>query len=132
MATSSNTIKTRIQLKSDTEANWRKSVLKTDNPNGEKNSGTSFVPLLGELIVFSADSTHPFSRLKIGDGSSNVLNLPFIDAGTLDGSKMIRISSETAVASIVEDWRVGSMPTFTNIDGILKIKNGVAPSLTYT
>ena len=85
MATSTNTIKTRVQLKSDTEANWKKSVLTTDHPDGQKTSGTSFVPLLGELIVFTADDAHPFSRLKVGNGSSNVLALPFIDAGTLNG-----------------------------------------------
>ena len=37
------------------------------------------------MIVFNADSTHPFSRLKVGDGNTNVLNLDFIDAGTLNG-----------------------------------------------
>ena len=85
MATNTNTIKTRVQLKSDTEANWKKSVLSTDHIDGEKTSGTSFVPLLGELIVFTSDDTHPFSRLKVGNGEQNVLALPFIDAGTLNG-----------------------------------------------
>ena len=77
MATSTNTIKTRIQLKSDTEANWNKA--------GPKEGSDGFVPLLGELIVYTADSTHPFSRLKIGDGNTNVVSLPFIDAGTING-----------------------------------------------
>jgi len=73
MATSSNTIKTRIQLKSDTEANWNKA--------GPKEGSSGFIPLLGELIVYTEDDTHPFSRLKIGDGSSDVVSLPFINAG---------------------------------------------------
>jgi len=77
MAVSNNTIKTRIQLKSDTEANWNKAGPK-DNSNG-------FVPLSGELIIYSADAAHPFSRLKVGDGVTNVVNLPFIDSGTLNG-----------------------------------------------
>jgi len=93
MATANNTIKTRIQLKSDTEANWRKSVLISDG--GEKSSGTSFVPLLGELIVYTADTTHPFSRLKIGDGSTNVVSLPFVDAGTLNGEEVEIIKRNT-------------------------------------
>ena len=83
---SNNTIKTRIQLKSDTEENWKKSVLESDG--GLKVTGTSFVPLLGELIVYTADDTHPFSRLKIGDGNTNVVRLPFIDAGTIDGNDL--------------------------------------------
>ena len=88
MATANNTIKTRIQLKSDTEENWKRSVLTTDHPLGLKVSGTSFVPLLGELIVFTADETHPFCRLKVGDGVTNVVSLPFIDAGTINGDEV--------------------------------------------
>ena len=79
MASSNNTIKTRIQLKSDTEANWNKA--------GPKDGSNGFVPLLGELIVYIPDATHPFSRLKIGDGTTNVVNLPFIDSGTLNGNE---------------------------------------------
>lgn len=70
----SNTIKTRIQLKNDTEANWDRAI--------------NFVPREGEVITYSADDTHPFSRLKVGDGSTTVFNLPFIDASTLEGKKL--------------------------------------------
>ena len=69
-----NTIKTRIQLKNDTEAHW--------------DLATNFVPKHGEVIIYSADDTHPFSRLKVGDGNTTVVNLPFIDAATLNGMKM--------------------------------------------
>lgn len=79
MATANNTIKTRIQLKSDTEANWNKA--------GPKEGSNGFVPLSGELIVYTPDATHPFSRLKVGDGSTNIVNLPFIDSGTLNGEE---------------------------------------------
>lgn len=65
------TIKTRIQLKNDTEDNWNRQV--------------NFIPLKGEIIIYSADVSHPFSRLKIGDGNTTVVALPFIDAGTLNG-----------------------------------------------
>lgn len=67
-------IKERIQLKNDTEANWDKAK--------------NFVPLKGEIIIYSADDTHPFSRLKVGDGNTTVNNLSFIDAATLNGIKM--------------------------------------------
>lgn len=93
MATSTNTIKTRVQLKSDTEDNWKKSVLIAEG--GTKTSGTSFVPLLGELIVYIADDAHPFSRLKIGNGTTNVVNLPFIDAGTINGELLPESQVET-------------------------------------
>lgn len=63
-------IKTRIQLKNDTEAHWL--------------LATNFVPLQGEVIIYSADDTHPFSRLKVGDGTTTVNNLPFIDSETVN------------------------------------------------
>ena len=86
MATSNNTIKTRIRLKSDTEANWNKA--------GPRDGSAGFVPLAGELIVYSADATHPFSRLKVGDGTTNVVNLPFIDSGTLNGNETEIVKKE--------------------------------------
>ena len=66
-----NTIKTRIQLKNDTEEHW--------------SLATNFIPKEGEVIIYSADDTHPFSRLKVGDGTTNVVDLPFIDSVTLNG-----------------------------------------------
>ena len=87
MATSTNTIKTRVQLKSDTEANWNKA--------GPKNGSNGFIPLLGELIVYTADEAHHFSRLKVGDGSTNIINLPFIDAGTIEGETLPPQSVQT-------------------------------------
>ena len=77
------TVNTRIQLKSDTEANWLKA--------GPKEGSTGFVPLKGELIIYSADGAHPFSRLKVGDGEHNVTALPFIDAGTVGGQVLSQV-----------------------------------------
>lgn len=60
------TIKTRIQLKNDTEANWRRAL--------------HFSPMRGEIIIYSPDDSHPFSRLKVGDGTTNVNDLPFVES----------------------------------------------------
>ena len=90
-----NTIKTRIQLKNDTEANWNSSVLSTDSTYGTKESGTSFIPLKGEVIVYSAEKNTdtlpagrstplPFSRFKVGDGVTNVADLPFSGAANAE------------------------------------------------
>ena len=87
MATNTNTLKTRIQLKSDTEANWNKA--------GPKDGSNGFVPLSGELIVYTADATHPFCRLKIGDGVTNVIALPFIDSGTINGEEVEIVKKNT-------------------------------------
>ena len=66
MATNSiNSIKTRIIHKHDTEANWEKAE--------------NFIPLQGEIIIYDKDDTHPYERIKIGDGSTKVNALPFIE-----------------------------------------------------
>lgn len=64
-----DTVKARIRLKSDTEANWNKAL--------------NFIPLKGEVIVYSTDESHPFSRLKVGDGMTPVVDLPFIGAQSM-------------------------------------------------
>ena len=91
-----NTIKTRIQLKCDTEANWNKSVLVSEG-GVEKTTGTSFIPREGEVIIYKADDTHPFSRLKVGDGVTNVVRLPFIGAANINGQSIeVATTSEWA------------------------------------
>lgn len=59
------TLKTRVVLKHDTEANW--------------NKATTFIPLKGEVIIYDPDSTHTYSRQKIGDGVKTVVALPFFE-----------------------------------------------------
>ena len=59
-----NTVKARIQLKCDTEENWNKAI--------------HFIPLKGEIIIYSADDSHPFPRLKTGDGITSIIDLPLL------------------------------------------------------
>lgn len=72
-------LKARIVHKHDTEANW--------------NKATNFIPKESEFIVYDKDDTHNYFRLKIGDGVTDVINLPFYGGslehildGTADGS----------------------------------------------
>lgn len=58
----------RMQQKHDIEANWLKAV--------------NFAPLDGELIVYDKDGNYSYNRIKIGDGKTNVNDLPFIDEET--------------------------------------------------
>lgn len=62
------TVKTRIQHKRETAANWT--------------SATSFKPMDGELIVYKPDTTGSPAMLKVGDGSTVAKDLPFIKAGS--------------------------------------------------
>lgn len=68
---SNNFINSRVQLKMDTEANWT--------------THASFVPFAGEVVIYSADSTHAYPRLKVGNGVNTIATLPFIDANTVGG-----------------------------------------------
>lgn len=61
------TIKTRIQSKHETEANW--------------NQATNFVPLKGEIIIYDPDTTYDYPRIKVGDGKTNVISLKFVTEG---------------------------------------------------
>lgn len=59
-----NTLRTRLVNKHDIEANWLKA--------------TNFTPLQGELIVYDVDENYNYERIKMGDGITNVNELPFI------------------------------------------------------
>lgn len=53
----------RVQHKHDVEANWLKAV--------------NFRPKAGELIIYDPDTDHPAVRIKIGNGTDLVSDLPF-------------------------------------------------------
>ena len=53
----------RTIQKHDSEANWEKA--------------TNFIPKAGEIIIYDTDETHYYCRIKIGDGSTLINNLPF-------------------------------------------------------
>lgn len=58
-------IKTKIIFKHETEENWKKS---------------SYVPEQGEQVFVDFDDTHPYQRVKRGDGIHKVCELPDIEA----------------------------------------------------
>lgn len=58
----STILKTRIQMKNDTAANWDKA--------------TNFIPLKGELIIYTDTN-----QMKIGDGTNLLADLPFMGGG---------------------------------------------------
>lgn len=61
---SEKTIKSRIIHKHDIESNWL--------------LATNFTPKQGEIIVYDVDENYTYERIKVGDGSTNVNELPFI------------------------------------------------------
>ena len=58
-------IQTRIKHKHDTADNW---ALLTD-----------FAPYEGEIIVYDPDSSVSYARFKVGDGSTLLQNLEFVN-----------------------------------------------------
>lgn len=58
------TLNTRIKHKHDSTENWAKA--------------TNFKPLLGEIIIYDADTNNLFPRIKIGDGNTFINDLPFV------------------------------------------------------
>ena len=38
----------------------------------------NYIPKQGEIIVYDVDNNYNYERMKIGDGATNVTNLPFI------------------------------------------------------
>lgn len=64
------TLKARVINKHEREADW--------------SAATGFTPWLGEVIVYDPDDNHSYSRLKIGDGVTNVNELPFINENKVD------------------------------------------------
>ena len=82
-------VKTRIQNKRNTEADWLDQA--------------SFIPLAGELIIYEADSTHTYARFKIGDGRTAVNDLPFADKTFSLGANQVTGLAQVAYSGNYRD-----------------------------
>ena len=56
-------IPSRVKHLHDTEAKW--------------NDKKDFIPKSGEMIIYDEDNTHAYKRIKLGDGTTLLQNLPF-------------------------------------------------------
>ena len=72
-------IPSRIQHKHDIESNWNKAI--------------NFIPKDGELIIYDADDIYTYPRIKVGDGVTNINNLPFIDINKPNKNEVILTSN---------------------------------------
>ena len=77
------TINTVVIFKNKTQEEWGKI--------------TTFIPQEGEIIIYNIDEKNHFPRLKIGDGITNVNNLPFFQGilpniTSIDDGKFLQIS----------------------------------------
>lgn len=63
-------LKVRIIQKHDIEENWRQTI--------------DFIPENGEIIIYEIDDSHNYVRFKIGDGETNINNLPFSNTLKID------------------------------------------------
>ena len=89
-------LKTRVQNKHDTSANWEKA--------------TTFVPLAGEVIVYD-----DLKRIKIGDGQTTVTNLAFFD-------NYLRNNVDNMKASNNGLWELDPDMNFTKLAAIPGVK----------
>lgn len=82
-------INTRVINKHDTEANW--------------NSHPSFIPDKSEIIVYDKDDNYNYPRVKIGDGVTTVVALPFIDDNTLASVSNLQTEVNNVKASTSDE-----------------------------
>ena len=102
---------TRIINKHDTAANWAKA--------------TNFIPKKGELIVYDADTTNTQPRLKIGDGTTTVINLPFVTDITNIGEALAALDYNGASASGTATQFITQV---TQADGLVSATKASIPS----
>ena len=68
-------IKARLAHLHDVEENWKSA--------GELHN---FIPKAGEEIIYDVDSKYSYQRVKIGDGITNINDLPFYSSMPANGN----------------------------------------------
>lgn len=77
-----------LQHLHDTAANW--------------DTKPDFIPEAAEIVVYDADNTTSYARLKIGDGKTTLKNLPFIDEELRTLLGQIHLSGTTVPTQLEE------------------------------
>lgn len=105
-------LKARIVHKHDTESNWNL---------------TNFIPKQGEIIVYDIDDNYNYERIKIGDGSTSVTSLPFVNDDIKE--KLEEMATKDYVTSFFESLSSNMVLSFYCIEDVTVIINDV--STTY-
>ena len=104
-------LNTRIVHKHAVEADWIKAV--------------NFIPKNAELIIYDPDESHSYARLKMGDGETNVNELPFVDDALQ--RDMLRKTEQTLTDEEVEqvhkNLKLGNLATEEQVEALYKTLN---------
>lgn len=113
------TINGRIALKHDIEEHWKKA--------------TNFIPFAGEAIIYDVDTNHSYPRIKIGNGSSNPEELPFVsnqdDINTIVSSSLSGLNSSDPTASGTSTTFI---KTITQENGLIKATKATVATASTT
>lgn len=109
----SKTLNTRLIQKHDIEANWKKA--------------TNFTPMKGEVIIYDAGLVEEgkpevvdYVRIKIGDGETNVNDLPFF-GGQID----FKAPDEIPEGYVVPEGTIMLIPNTVTVESVEE--DGVTP-----
>jgi ribosome-associated toxin RatA of RatAB toxin-antitoxin module len=71
----------------------------------EWNNYPDFVPLSGELVIFSKDENYSYSRLKVGDGKTKLKDLTFFIDSAIDDHVTHRFITDIIDAGRVSEYK---------------------------
>ena len=114
-------IKGRFQQKGKTEAEWYLDVY-DEQGNLRENP---FIPLKDEIIIFEKDNAgNNENRIKVGDGETNVMDLPFAGAKYVADDKLLVLNGTQFTTNIIHKGEVDN--SFEIFDGEAKAVYAIA------
>lgn len=87
------------------EPNMRARVSQLHKTEAEWNRLSTFVPISGEFIIFDPDEQHEYARLKIGDGKTLLIDLPFFIDSAIDHHVTKKRLNEIIDAGRVSEYK---------------------------
>ena len=86
------------------DSNMKARISQLHKTESEWNLLQNFIPFSGELIIFDPDQQYDYARIKIGDGSTKLQDIPFF-VGQITNNFVPSIQGEILDAGRITDYK---------------------------
>lgn len=115
MGQTTKKIKGKIIFKHQTAAEWEQS---------------SYVPDIGERVLYDPDGSHNYTREKFGDGKKRVHDLPFAQTASISGQSTYEYATGAGYEGTEEQFKTAFLSALSGGGAAVPVYDGSVEGLS--